>query len=249
MSQLSNIGNLMHLYLEEIEPVQGTNAPEFVIKAAAKSLNVSKGHNWVPLIVQETSEDKYKVIGNSFIYAVAEEAGLEKVWCIIADSSDETANLTKILAGEKVPKINLSTATRDEIKAAIEYLLEKSGTTLKGVKLLVATERISEAPRQSWKKLDPIVNLKCGITKGAKLKALEEVFYLAPQSQPVVIEPAPEVVKQESDTLKEPLTPKKLSSEELNKLTVPKLKDMAKEAGISGYSKKPKPELIKLLAV
>src|SRR6476469_10363233 len=108
MSQLSNIGNLMHLYLEEIEPVQGTNVSGFLIKAAAKSLNASKGRNWVPLIVKETSEDKYEVIGNSFIYAVAEQAGLEKVWCIIADSSEETEESTKILAGEKVPKINLS---------------------------------------------------------------------------------------------------------------------------------------------
>jgi hypothetical protein len=226
MSQLSNIGNLMHLYLEEIEPVKGTDASEFVIKAAAKSLNASKGRNWVPLIVKETSEDKYKVIGNSFIYAVAEQAGLEKVWCIIADSSEETEDSTKILAGEKVPKINLSTATRDEIKLALEYLLEKSGTTLKGIKLLVATERIAEAPRQSWKNFDPITKLKCGITKGAKLKALEEVFYLAP---PVIIEPEPS---------KKP---------NLSKLTLAEIKARAKEAGISGYSKKPKAELIKLL--
>src|SRR6478672_42494 len=243
MSQLSNIGNLMHLYLEEIEPVQGIDASEFVIKAAAKSLNASKGRNWVPLIVKETSEDKYEVIGNSFIYAVAEKAELEKVWCIIADSSEETEDSTKILAREKIPRINLSTANRDEIKLALEYLLEKSGTALKGIKLLVATNKIAEAPRQSWKKLDPIINLKCGITKGAKLKALEEVFYLAP----VDIEPEPEVVKPELDIIQDPEDPaisKKLSLTELNKLTVAELKERAKKAGLSGYNGKKKAELI-----
>nr|WP_293095245.1 hypothetical protein [Okeania sp. SIO2F4] len=79
-------------------------------------------------------EYQYQVIGNSFIFAVAEAAGLEKVWCIIADESEETEKISKILSGEKTPQINLSTATRDEIKAALQYLIEKPDTKLKGVK-------------------------------------------------------------------------------------------------------------------
>jgi len=81
MSNPKDIGHLMHLYLDEIDPGKGTDAPEFLIKASAHLLNQKGGRNWVPIIVKETGEDCYEVIGNSFIYAVAEEAGLERVWC------------------------------------------------------------------------------------------------------------------------------------------------------------------------
>lgn len=226
MSNLSDLGNLMHLYTDEINPGAGTDVPEFLITTTAKTLNSLGSRNWIPVIVKETGEDQYEVIGNYFIYAVAEAAGLEKVWCIIADSSEETAKLSKILAGEIKPKINLSTATRDEIKMALEYLIEKPGSTLKSVNLLVATDRIDEAPHQYWKNLDPITNLKCGITKGKKLDALKEVFYLTPQHLPEVI--------------KDPTI--------LNTLTSGELKEMAKKRCLAGYSKKKKEELVKLLS-
>ncbi|MBD1927072.1 Rho termination factor N-terminal domain-containing protein [Trichocoleus sp. FACHB-90] len=226
MSNLTDIGNLMHLYMDQIQAGEGTDAPEFLITATAKKLTKSGGRNWVPVIVKETGEDQYEVIGNSFIYAVVEEAGLEKVWCIIADPSDESVELTKVLAGEVTPKINLTTATRDDIKAALQYLIEKPGTDLKSVKLLIATDRIDEAPRQYWKTLEPITKLKCGITTGKKLNALKEVFYLTPQ-------PMPEVIK---------------DSTTLSTLTAGELRDMAKKRGIPGYSKKKKDELVKLLS-
>lgn len=226
MSNLNDIGNLMHLYMSEIDPGEGTNAPDFLIRATAKTLNALGGRNWVPVIVKEVGEDQYEVIGNSFIYAVAEAASLEKVWCIIADSSAETTQLTKILSGEIPPKINLSTATRDEIKTALQYLIEKPNSVLKSVKLLVATDRIDEAPRQYWKDLEPITALKCGISKGQKLNALKDVFYLTPQ-------PMPEVVK---------------DSTILNTLSSGELKEMAKKRGIAGYSKMKKNELVKFLS-
>ncbi|MBD2007002.1 MULTISPECIES: Rho termination factor N-terminal domain-containing protein [Cyanophyceae] len=226
MSNLTDIGNLMHLYMDQIQAGEGTDAPEFLITATAKKLTKSGGRNWVPVIVKETGEDQYEVIGNSFIYAVVEEAGLEKVWCIIADPSDESVELTKVLAGEVTPKINLTTATRDDIKAALQYLIEKPGTDLKSVKLLIATDRIDEAPRQYWKTLEPITKLKCGITTGKKLNALKEVFYLTPQ-------PLPELIK---------------DSTTLSTLTAGELRDMAKKRGIPGYSKKKKDELVKLLS-
>jgi len=226
MNNLGDVGNLMHLYMHEINPGKGTDSPEFLIAATAKILKESGGRNWVPVIIKETGEDEYEVIGNSFIYAVAEEAGLEKIWCIIADSKDTTVELTQVLCGEVTPKINLSSATRDEIKTALQYLIEKPGTELKSVKLLVATDRIDEAPRQYWKTLEPITKLGCGITKGKKLNALKEVFYLAPQ-------PMPEVSK-------EPIN--------LKTLTVGELRTIAKKRGITGYSKKKKDELVKLLS-
>ncbi len=222
--------------MHEVNPGEGTDVPDFLITATAKTLNALGGRNWVPVIVKEIGEDQYEVIGNSFIYAVAEAAGLEKVWCIIADSSDETTQLTKVLSGEIKPKINLSTATRDEIKAALQYLIEKPNSALKSVKLLIATDRIDEAPRQYWKTLEPITTLKCGISKGLKLNALKEVFYLTPQPMPEVSKDSP--IKE--STIKD--------STELNRLTAAELKNMAKERGIAGYSKKKKSELVKLLS-
>jgi Rho termination factor, N-terminal domain len=223
---LSDVGNLMCLPIEEIEPGEGTDAPEFLIKAVAQKLTASGDRNWIPVIVREVGEDRYQVIGNSFIFAVASSAGLEKVWCIIADKSEQTSELAKVLARESVPKINLSTASRDEIQSALQYLIEKPASDLKGVKLSVATNRIDEAPRQYWKTLEPVAKLKCGITKGKKLDSLKEVFYVTPQ-------PMPEVITDVGM---------------LNTLTVTQLKDMAKKRGISGYTKKKKSELVEVLS-
>ena len=226
MSNLSDVGNLMYLDLEIIEPGEIAKTSEYLITATANELSKTDGRNWIPLIVKEIAEDSYQVIGNSFIYTVAEAAGLEKVWCIIADNSQETAKVTKILAREETPKINLSTASRDEIKAALEYLIEKPDTVLKGVKIPVATNRIDEAPRQYWQDLKPITKLKCGITLGKKIKALEEVFYLTPESL--------------SDDIQDPKI--------LNNLTTKELKNLAKRRKISGYSKLSKSKLVTLLS-
>jgi hypothetical protein len=223
--KLDNVGNLMYLYMKEISPSDSIDTPDFLIKSTAKALHELGGRNWIPVIVKETGEDEYQVIGNSFIYAVAEAAGLERIWCIIADDSQDTAKLTQILAGEIIPRINLSHATRDEIKTALEYLIENPTSNLKGVKLAVATNRIDEAPRKHWKNLDQITTLKCGITK-AKLKDLKRVFYLTP-------EPLPEIIK-------DPALLKTLSATEL--------KNMAKSRGITGYSKKKKDDLVELLS-
>lgn len=236
MSNLSDIGNLMHLHRYKIKAGNGTNAPQFLITATAQTLNRFGERNWVPVIVKEVGEDQYEVIGNSFVYAVAEKAGLEKVWCIIADSSEETVELTKVLSGETAPKINLSTATRDEIQSALQYLIEKPGTGLNSVKLLVATNRIDEDPsRPYWKTLEPIAALKCGITKGKKLDALKEVFCLHPQSQSKVVTDID-------------LEDTKETASNLSNLTVKNLKELAKQRGISGYNTKKKLELIKLLS-
>ncbi len=220
---LSNVGNLMCLYMNEIRPSKGTDASEFLVKAAARALIESGDRNWVPVIVREIGEDEYEVIGNSFVYAASSEAGLEKVWCIVTDSSERTEALTQILTGELIPKINLSIATREEIQAALQYLAEKPNSELASVKLAIATNRIDAAQRKYWKNLEPIARLKCGITKGKKLDALKEVFYLTP-------EPTPQVTK------------------EVNAITLTQLREMAKNQGISGYTKKKKQELVDMLS-
>jgi hypothetical protein len=242
MSSPKDIGNLMHLYLDEIDPGEGTDTPEFLIRASAHLLNQKGGRNWIPIIVKQTTEDRYQVLGNSFVYAVAAEAGLERVWCIIADNSDDTAELTKILSGEQMPKINLSKASRDEIMAALEYLIEQPGSPLKTVKLAIATNRIDEAPRQYWKTLDPITKLTCGISKGKKLDALKQVFYLTPEPEP---EPEPKPKKKSIDT---PEIADTTDPTVLKKLTLTKLKAMAQKRGISFSTKIKKDALIELLS-
>jgi hypothetical protein len=221
---LSDIGNLMCLPFDEIEPGQPTEAHEYLIQFAANQLG-PEGRNWVPLVVKETGPDQYQVIGNAFIYAVAAEAGLDEVWCIIADDTPETVAITQALAQEIAPKTNLSTASRDEISAAIDYLLGQPGTPLKGLRQASLLARLDEAPRQYWKTLQPITKLGCGVTGGKKLKALEQVFYLTP-------EPMPDVVRDR--TL-------------LESLTTAQLKAMAKKRDIEGLSKLKKADLVNLL--
>jgi roadblock/LC7 domain-containing protein len=240
MSNLSDIGNLMYLDLAIIESGEITKASEYLINATAKELSNTDGRNWIPLVVKEIAEDRYQVISNSFIYAVAEAADLEKVWSIIADSSEKTAEITKILAGEIIPKINLSTASRDEIKAALEYLVEQPATVLKGVKIPVATNRIDEAPRKDWRNLNPIIKLNCGITAGKKIKALEQVFYLTPQpdSKPAKIKTSKFNVNNNQD----------IKAINYTKMTIKQLKEEAKKRQLTGYSKLNKSQLIKLLS-
>lgn len=226
MSTLTDVGNLMYLYLDEIDPGEGIEVSEYLVTATAKVLNQRGGRNWIPVIVKETGKNRYEVIGNSFIYAVAEAAGLERIWCIIADPSNSTTEITKVLAGETIPKISLSTATRDEIVAALKYLTEQPGSALKGIKLAVAANRIDEAPRQYWKTLDPITKLGCGITKGKKLDALKQVFDLTP----------------EPPTL--PITEPAI----LTMFSVSELRKMAKERDIKVPSKATKAVLVELLS-
>ncbi len=226
MSNLSDVGNLMYLDLEIIESDIVPNTSEYLINATAQELSSTDGRNWIPLIVKEVAEDSYQVIGNNFIYSVAEAAGLEKVWCIIADNSETTAKLSRMLAREEVPRINLSTASTEDIKSALEYLIEQPNTPLKTIDILKATNRIDEAPRQYWQDLNPIINLKCGITRGKKVKALEKVFYLTPEAMP--------------DEIKDPKV--------LNTLTTTELKKLAKKRGRSGYSKLTKAKLVNLLS-
>ena len=239
MSSLSNIGNLMRLYLDDIDSSISNDTSEFLVKASARLLKEKGDRNWIPLLVKETGKDKYEVIANSFIYAVAKEAGLDRVWCVIADDSDDTAEVTKVLAQEKTPKINLCTASRDEIVAALQYLIEQPGSALKTVKLAIAANRIDEAPRQYWQNFNPIIDLKCGITKGAKLEALKQVFYLTPQPMP----------EKETKTDVDKTTHEKTSKgNSFKTMTVTELKKIAKEKGITGVSKMKKDELIAALS-
>lgn len=222
---LSDIGNLMCLPIDEIEPGNPTEVHQYILQFAAKQLN-ENGRNWVPVIVKETGLDQYQVIANSFVYAAAIEAGLEEVWCIIAEDTPEVVQLSQALAQETSPKTNLSTADRDEISVALDYLMKQPGTPLKGIRSASVVARLDEAPREYWQDLKPITKLGCSITGGAKLKALEKVFYLTPQ-------PIPEIT---SDRYLLEM----MSAKELNA--------MAKKKGLANLGKLNKDGLVDLLS-
>jgi len=221
---ISDTGSLMCLPIEALSVHDESLAHEYLVDATARLIG-PQDRNWLPLIVVETEPDEYEVIGNLFVYAVAQEAGLDEVWCIIADDSPETRKSVEALSQDVVPKTNLSTASRDEISMALDYLLGLPKTPLKGVSTAIATNRIESAPRRYWASLDPITKLGCKIGKGAKLKALEQIFYLTP-------EPLPEVIT-------DPNLLKNFTSKEL--------KTIAKQRGLKGYSSLSKPKLINAL--
>lgn len=222
---LNDVGNLLCLPFDEIEPGEPTDAHNFLVKEAARLLQKAE-RNWVPLIVKEIARDQYEVVGNAYVYAAIAEAGLDEAWCILADDSPETAKAAAVLAQDKLPRINLSTASRREISTALDYLIKQPGTPLKGINVASATNRIDDAPRKYWKSLKPITTLKCRISAGKKLNELEKVFYVDP-------EPLPEII-----------TDLKL----LNTFNATELKQMAKKRGLTGYSKLKKADLVKALA-
>lgn len=221
------VGALLHLYLEDIATNHPTDAHDFLIMGAAQAILDAGGRNWIPIIVKQTGSDEYQVIANSFIYAAAQEAGITKVWCIVAGDSTATQESSQILAQERISKINLANASRDEIKVGLDYLIKRPINPLKGVKLATATERIDAAPRQYWKEnLTDVINLKCGITKGNRLNIFREVFYTTP-------EPLPDVIT---------------DPQLLEIFTQTELKKMAKKRGLKGYSGLKKNALVKLLS-
>ncbi len=218
---MTNSIQLMYLWLHEISVPEPTDAPQFLVDVVSETLKKSGGKNWIPVIVKEVSNGEYVVVANSFIYAAAENAELEKVWCVIVDNDESAEYLTKVLAREIVPKLDLATASYEQIQGALEYISEKPNSALKGFKLLVAVNRIAEAPRHNWKSLDELTKLKCGITKGKKLDALKEVFTLNVKSVKATVD------------VNEPKPTKSLDS-----LSLTELKAMAKEKKLKGYSKK-----------
>ena len=195
MSDFDNIGKLMHLPLIDIEPGQEITEPEFFVSSAAEAILQANGRNWVPVIVQEIADYQYQAVSNHFVYAAAQKAQIERVWCIVIDPKPSNIEQAKILTREANPvvNVNLCTASRDTILAALRYLQSESGSPLKTVDLIKVTNRILESDRETWADFNELTKLKCGITKGNKLDCLKKVFYCKPEPLPPP-QPAPERV-------------------------------------------------------
>ena len=188
MGKYDSFGQLMHLPLESIGTDESIYEADFIVNAAAESILSTDGRNWIPVIVKESGNYQYQVIANHFIYAVAQQANLERVWCIIIEPDEKLIEQAKVLSRETTPRLNLATASGDSILSALRYLESQPGSALKGVDVVVAANRIEEADRSKWSDFNPVIKLKCGITKGKKLDSLSKVFFItAPPPPP----PAP----------------------------------------------------------
>jgi hypothetical protein len=194
MSDFDNIGKLMHLRLDSIKSsTDGKKTPEldFTIDVGAEYLSQSKRGNWIPVIVKETGDYQYEIVSHDFVYLVAQKANLERIWCIVIEPSDREIEQAKILAQEVTPQVNLNSASRDTILAALKYLIAQPGSALKTLNPVVVADKIAQANRSKWNNLTPISSLKCGITKGKKLDELERVFFVSP---PPIIPSPPGII-------------------------------------------------------
>lgn len=220
-------GSLLLLYTDDLESELPVKAHEFLLKKAAESIENSGGRNWLPVIVKQIALEKYQVIANQFIFAAAEEAGLERLWCLVVEDSPEIIEATQILTQERIPRVNLTYATYDEISVALDYFKVRHRGKLTNFNVTKAVSRIYEAPRQFWKEsLTEVIDLKCGITKGIKLNLFKEIFYVTPEPLP--------------STITDPKILSIFKKEEL--------KEMAKKRGLKKYSNLNKDALINLLS-
>lgn len=188
MSNSENIGKLMHLELAKIESAEPCSESEFIIAGAAETVLQAGNRNWIPIIVKETGDYKYQVVSNNFVYAVAQQAKLERVWCIVIDPKPSNIEQAKILTREAIPTVNLSTASEDTIKAVLEYLVKEHNW--KTVKPIEAAKKIVNSKREQWSDFTPLTRLKCGLTK-ATLDYVAKVFSISPPPPPP---PPPEKV-------------------------------------------------------
>jgi hypothetical protein len=180
MSIFDGIGTIREFYLDQLEYPSTINEPDFLVNAAAQVLKKYGGKNWVPIIIKNIGEDKYEVIGNSFVYAVAKSAKLETILCIVIESTDEAEEISKILSKEVHPKINLSIANEHEIKAAFEYLKSQSNSPLSNIKpnsIKSIANKIVNSDRQYWTDLTPLGSLRSKPIK-ENLEFVSKLFYL-----------------------------------------------------------------------
>ncbi|MEG4144908.1 hypothetical protein [Microcoleus sp. Pol12B5] len=181
MSNSENIGKLMHLNLSKIESAEPCSESEFIIAGAAEAVLQAGNRNWIPIIVKETGDYQYQVVSNHFVYAVAQQAKLDLVWCIVIDPKPSNIEQAKILAREANPQVNLSTASKDTIIAVLKYLVKEHNW--KNVKPVETANKIVDSNREQWSDFTPLTKLQCGLTK-ARLDFIAKVFSISPPPPP-----------------------------------------------------------------
>jgi len=193
MSDFNDVGKLKHLPLLDIKQEDCVSYSDFIITAAATAVSNTAGRNWLPVIVKEVG-DKYEVVSNHFVYAVAQKAKLERVWCIVIEPDEQNIEQAKLLSRETLPKVNLSIAPKETIATALKYLVNESGSVLSKLDVAKTVDKVVASNRETWVNLDVITTLKCGITKGDKLNAFSKVFFVSPTKTPEPTLQAPEII-------------------------------------------------------
>ena len=171
----------MHLNLSKIESAEPCSESEFIIAGAAEAVLQAGNRNWIPIIVKETGDYQYQVVSNHFVYAVAQQAKLDLVWCIVIDPKPSNIEQAKILAREANPTVNLSTASKDTIIAVLNYLVKEHNW--KNVKPVETANKIVDSNREQWSDFTPLTKLQCGLTK-ARLDFIAKVFSISPPPPP-----------------------------------------------------------------
>jgi hypothetical protein len=176
------------LKLSKIESAEPCSESEFIIAGAAEAVLQAGNRNWIPIIVKETGDYQYQVVSNHFVYAVAQQAKLDLVWCIVIDPKPSNIEQAKILAREANPQVNLSTASKDTILAVLKYLVKEHNWTK--VNPVETANKIVDSNREQWSDFTPLTKLQCGLTK-ARLDFIAKVFTISPPPPPP---PPPEAV-------------------------------------------------------
>jgi ribosomal protein S17E len=91
---ISDYKNLLVVSPEEITTTKkGHDRSDEEVDRVAKQLRDAGGINWVPVLVRETGQDKYEVVGNHFAYEVAKKANITKIRTIVVE--DKTTGKKK----------------------------------------------------------------------------------------------------------------------------------------------------------
>jgi hypothetical protein len=196
MVNLSDIGQLIQVPVEQVEKPHEFSMPAFQIAALSEKINQPNFRNWVPVLVQEPKPRQYKIVSNPHIFAAMELAGQEYVWVAVVPDTFEVEEHIKILSGQLSIKINICTADYEVILEGLLYLRQKSGQAFSKLDVTFASELISKASgRIAWKDFQPLVQLKCGFTK-SNLKNLQEIFDVIPQPfeiHPIILNKVSEI--------------------------------------------------------
>ncbi|MBK9501982.1 MAG: hypothetical protein KBF99_07180 [Leptospiraceae bacterium] len=185
MGNFNDIGQLKELPLDNISVKNKPNDIfEYLILGIASEIGKNGNYNPVPVIVTSTGSYEYEVVSNHLTYYACKHLGLEKIYCIVVENDNKIKRLCKILNSELSPKINLTTASREEIASSLRYVKEQF--KLSKFDIQKATIRITDSPlRKYWRSLDDLIDLKCGINE-KNTDLFKNIYELHPFDRPKI---------------------------------------------------------------
>jgi hypothetical protein len=148
----NNIGGLIYTATKNITGGQPLTEDErAVVSTLAISMKALQ-RNWQPIFVRETGLHQFQLIGNAIILEAAKLAGLEVVYCIQIDDSDQieqeiinTQQLTTRRGDTSIAGVDLSPLLKriDTMESAVNEHSELLGDVLNYLKRLMPEETIA----------------------------------------------------------------------------------------------------------